>query len=281
LARDDRSPYTVAVAAGAAALIESAAERFAELFTQRVSLAGDRALAGDLAVEARPVFEALLVGAAGAARIDAREPELREAIALASLLGRRAAVLGATPSAAISIAPLLIEALGRADLEALRDTIAAVSIEGYCAERDDQAAALAHRRAADAMPIVELAPGVIAFFPAGVQEPDELERVIDDLGRRLLERDARACVVHLGGLREPDRDRAGRVLAVRSTCAMLGVECVISGLSEAWARAAREARVELEELTIEPDLSAALRRAGIEPREKSGIGQLLKRWISK
>jgi hypothetical protein len=263
---------------------DRAAARFGELLAASAAIEADRALASELAIEARPVAYALLEGIAGVDRIEPRAPELREAIALASLLGRRAAILGATPTAAVRIAEHLLAAIPEANAGSLLEALSGACIEGYVAAREDVAEERASARAAAAIPIVELAPGVFAIFPAGVQEPEQLERVMDELGRRMLERDARACVVHVAGVQELDRERAAQIFAAQSTCSMLGVYCVFSGIDHAWERAAREARIDLREVVVETDLHAALRgalaRAGYELSTKAALGDVLKRWIS-
>lgn len=297
------------------ALVESAsraADWFGDRFASRVTLACDRHRAPELAIEARPVIEALLQGlrglredSAAALRgedrrelvspdgtrpagppIDPRANELREAVALASLLGRRAGILELTPTAVLEIVPALLDAVrreGYAEAEQLASTLTAVSLEGYVAARDERLEERASRRAADAVPIIELVPQCFAFFPAGLQSPEELERLADEVGRRLLERNAVACLVHAGALSRPDRERAASLLGLHSAGQMLGVQCIFSGLDEGWRRAAEEAHLDLTGVRLEPTLSAGLHAAlhacGYELRRRPALGGVFRRLL--
>lgn len=273
-----------------AALSEAAARvagRFAGALRERVALTRDRDLADTLASEVLPVAEALLDGLGAASRVDRDAPELREALALTSLLGRRAALLGVTPTGALAIVPALIAALsGETDRgAALSQALIEVCIEGYVAERDEQAAERAAARAAKAIPVVEVAPGCVVVIAAGLQDAGELERVIDDVGRVLLERGARACVMDAGALEAPDPERARYLFAIHATCMMLGVECVFSRVSDAWIAAGRDAGLRTEELRVEPQLTEALRIAlaacDLELRRRAGLGDVLRRMVKR
>lgn len=262
-------------------------ERFRERFPALVALARDRALAEPLAIETRPVAEALLEGLAGAGGVDPQRGELRETLALASLLGRRAAVLGATPSAALAIVPALTDAASPEDARAaeLVEPLRAVCLEGYVAAHDEAWEERADRRAAGAIPILEPAAGCVVVAPAGVQDADRLEEVLEELGRRLLDRDARACVVDASGLREPDPERARRLFGIEATCRMLGVACIFAGVSAPWARAASEAGLDLAELRTAPDfaagLAAALDACGLEVRPRAGLSEVFRRMVAR
>lgn len=261
---------------------EAVASRFGQRFAAGAALARDRELADALAVEARPIAEALLE--ASATTVDPRAPELREALALTSLLGRRAAALGATPTAALAIAPCLIAASEREDLDALIEPLRAVCLEGYVAAREDALREDGARRAADAISVVTLAPGCVAVLVSGDQDADEIERVFEELGRRLLDGGARACLVSCAGLREPDRERARQLFAVHATCTMLGVECTYAGVPDGWREAAREAGLDLSYVRFEPDFASGMRAAlfacGLELRARAGIGDVLRRFVA-
>lgn len=260
------------------------ATRFEGLFVDRVALERDRTVAPALATETRPVAEALIEGCRGLARIEREAGELREAVALASLLGRRAAVLGATPTGALEIVPALLEAVSSEEPRAveLLDALRSVCIEGYVAAREEAIDERAARRAADAIPMIEVAPECFAVLPAGAQDADELERVLDELGRRLLDRGARVCIVDASKLLGPDPERARRLFAIQETCRMLGVACVFTALDAAWRQAARDAGMELGDARFEPDFEAALRAGleacGLELRQRRGLAEALRRF---
>lgn len=270
-----------------ARLAERVSARFGEGFAARVSLARDRALAEPLAIEIRPVAEALLEGLAGVDRVEPSRGELREALAMASLLGRRAATLGATPTGALAIVPLLLEAASEEDPRAieLMEALRAVCMEGYVATREESVEERAARRVADAIPMLEAAPGCFVIAPAGVQDADQLERVMDDAGRRLLERDARACVIDASGLREPDPERARRLFAIEESCRMLGVTCIFAGVDAPWLRAARDAGLDVGLVRIAPDFATALALAfeacGLETRPKASLSAVLRRFVGR
>ncbi len=266
---------------------ERIASRFGERFAEHVSLRRDRALAAELAIEARPVAEALVTGVRGASRVDPEDGALREAVALASLLGRRAAVLGATPSAAVLIVPCLVEAAASEDARAraLLEPLRAVCMEGYVAAREEALDARSARRAAEAIGVVEAAPGCVCVVVAGAQDAGELERAVDELGRDLLDRDARACVVDAGGLAAPDPEVARQLFALHVTCSMLGVRCIFARVSEGWRSAAREAGLDLSEVSFAPDFASGLREAlaavGVELRARAGLGDVLRRMVRR
>jgi hypothetical protein len=268
--------------AGEAAAAEQAAARFGEELRAAARFEADRAVVDSLCVEARPVIEALLDGIVAADRTDPRALALREALTLTRLLGRRAAELGATPTAALALAPCLVRAVEGS--QPLAEDLRAIALEGYVAAREERLDERASRRMADAIAVVEAAPGCIAVLPAGLQDDDELERVFDGVGRRLLERDARACVVHLGELSGADRERARRVFALHSTCLMLGVTCIYTAVRDDWRDAARDAGIALDDVRFEPDFASGLRAAldacGLELRPRARLGDVLRRMVT-
>ena len=73
--------------------------------------------------------------------------------------------------------------------------------------------------------------------------------------------DASACVVDLSGLLAPTPQHAAEVFGADIAARMLGATCVFSGPSKAWLDAAKQARVPLEVLMIEPTFDLALARA--------------------
>lgn len=263
------------------------ASRFGARFAEAVSLRLDRALAPELAIEARPVAEALVTGLRGAARVDVEDGALREAVALASLLGRRAGVLGATPSAAVAIVPCLIDAAEAEDARAraLVEPLRAVCVEGYVAAREEALEARAARRAAEAIGVVDAAPGCVCVIVAGMHDAGELERAFDELGRGLLDRDARACLIDAGGLEAPDPEVARQLFALHATCAMLGVRCVFARVSDGWRVAAREAGLDLTDVSFAPDFASGLREAlaavGVDVRPRAGLGDVLRRMVRR
>lgn len=264
---------------------ERIAQRFGERFAEALALSRDRAVAPELAIEARPVAEALVDGVRTASRIDADDGALREAVALASLLGRRAAVLGATPTAALGIVPCLIDATAELEPRArgLTEPLRAVCMEGYVAAREEALDARAARRAAEAIGVVEPARGCVLVIVAGVQDADELELAFDDIGRRLLDRDTRACVVDVGGLKSPEPESARQLFALHATCTMLGARCIFTRVSDAWQRAARDAGLDMKHVQIEPELATGLREAlavvGVGLKPRAGLGDVLRRIV--
>lgn len=265
-----------------------AAERFGDAFAAATRLTRDREAARDLAIEARAVFESLLTGLDACEGPHPTRPELREALALVSLLGRRAGDLEVTPSAALALAPALVSAAQAevdAELSALATPIAELLLEGYVMAREDRLRERGARTLADAVPILEAAPGCLVFAPGGEQAPEELERVGEELGRRLLARDAKACLVDAAGL-TPSAGVARPLFAVHVTARMLGARCLFSGLDDArWAAPCREAGLTLAELErverFADGLRIALETCDLELRHKSGLGNVLRRLLDR
>ncbi len=261
--------------------VERAARELGASLRGAFSLGRDRAASDELAFEARPLIQALLEGTRAGG--DADSPELREAMALASLLGRRVSALGATPTCALRVAPAVMVAVpAAAPLEAaLREVL----LEGYVAEREEALRAEGARRAAEAIAVLELAPRCFVSFPAGDQEAEQLAEHAEALGRRLLDRDAQVLVVHAAGLGRPDPARAAQLFAVQASCTMLGVRCLFAAVPPGWVAAARERGVDLDDVRLvdrlEPALEEALDLCGYTLGPRPALARMWRRWFAE
>jgi len=258
--------------------------RFVQYFRAQVPTSSDRELADTLEPEVQTVLASIVEAVGVDCVADPQSPALRESLTLASLLGRRAALLDATPMAALTLAPAIVHSLeGELDLTPLLEPLRVASVDGYVRGKDERADLVSEQRAGQAIAAVRLVPRCFAVFFRGVQSAEQIERVVGDLGRALLDGDARACIVDASGLCEPDRERAGQLFAVHATCVMLGVRCVFTGVPIGYLDAAKERGIELEDVRFADDLPAALDDAleacGLQVRPPSPIGQAFKRLL--
>lgn len=261
-------------------------QRFCRSYVDRAPTGADRAAAEALRPEAETVIAAILEGVGDGPLPALDGPALREGLTLASLLGRRAALLDVTPAAAVGIAPALMDALDDANArEGLLDPLRATIVDGYVRAREERERDLGSRRAAEAAAFAEIAPGCFVVFLRGRQDPDALEARVEALGRALLDGDARACVVDLRGLAEPDRDLVAQIFAIQAACVMLGVRCHFVGFGEEWRRAADDARVDFSLVVMCPTVRAAvadaLRVCRLELRPASRVGEALRRLLGR
>ena len=230
--------------------------RFRAKFDQLVAFESDRAIGADLQPEAMTVVRAIAEAIESGSLPAIHSPALREALTLTSLLGRRAGLLDASAAAALALAPAILDAVDVDPTDHV-DPFRTAAIDGYVRAGEERMQLVAARRVAAAIPVVELAAGCVAIFLRGEQDADELERVIEDLGRTLLARNARACIVDAAGLRRPDRDRAGQLFAVHATCVMLGVKCVYAGVASQWREIAEERGTDLSDVHFADDFRSA------------------------
>lgn len=245
--------------------MESMLRRFRARLCAGAPFVQDRAAAQELSVEAGPVLEALSFALEQEGVREARVPlRSHEGLAMLTLLGRRAGIVGLTPTAALSLAPALGEALDEAGhdvTEAVTTTLQMVSMEGYVAGREERLLAESVDRAAGALGYVELSPGCMALLLAGLHDPQSLRLVGDDFSRQLLRRDVRACVVDIARLQEPSAERAAELLAVVHTAATLGVRSWVAGDRERWAHVLSDARLDAAEAQWAASFKDALPRA--------------------
>ena len=196
----------------------------------------DAALADALCDQAEPVLQALHVAlAAGGSGESLHEP-----YALATLLARRAALLGATPSTALLLADALVaalvEAAGLACAAELARALSIVCVEGYCAARDERVESGLLEVAARSQVAVLLGPGCLAIFLAGCHDERALGHVLDGFARRLLHDQIASCLVdvsRLAALEAADDALARSVASFCVTASTLGVALTLLGASSA------------------------------------------------
>lgn len=231
----------------------------------RAALAHDRELAEPLALEAQPVLQALAESAA-------------EASALANLLGRRAGLLGLTPGGVLAVAPALVDSVDD-NAEDVLHTLNALCLEGYVAAREEVSAQQGAERAAAAIAQCMFAQGCVGVFVRGDQDADAMEARLSEIARDLLDRDAKACVVHAARLIRPSRDRAMKLFSLAYSCRLLGVRCIYSAVGDDWLKAAEEGGFDLNEVEVDPSFESALNKVlahcGLQVRNR----HLLARWL--
>jgi hypothetical protein len=227
-------------------------------FTRRVHLSRRiGSTAPNSTVEAAPVVNTLL-RALGAGADDTTRGE---ALAMLTLLGRRAGVLGITPTAALSLIGGLETAFADSNArlpEPLAAQVQTLAWEGYVQGREDRreeeratALALAHKT-------LLLQPRVPALVLSGEMDTPRLQRLMDRFGRELLRLDALSCVVEMSGLVGAAPDRASEVFSADGSARMLGARAFFSGASDEWLNAAKIGRVPLEMLHLRPTFAAAV-----------------------
>lgn len=243
----------------------------------------DRDLAPELALEARPAVESLLLAAEAPPEERPRVLDHHEGLAMVTLLGRRAGNLGATPTAVLGLVRSVgeaFEAIGLPLGEALMRDLGAVCLEGFVAGREEHVAERAAERAAEGQLVTRVVEGCVLLTLGGEHAPERLEEVVDAFGRKLLSADAKSGLVDMTRLVAPTPDRAAEVFSAHATARMLGAHCVFVGATEEWLAVARQGRVDTELLLLEPTFEAglrhALRLAGWELRRSSRLPEPLR-----
>jgi anti-anti-sigma regulatory factor len=245
----------------------------------------DRESAEELAGEAASVLDALRVGFE-AVGDDLSRPAHGEGLAMSTLLGRRAADLGLTPTAAVALGEGLAEALKSCSItlsEEHRRALTAVLLEGYCAARGDRFREGAARRARACIAPTRVAPACYSLSLRGEHTRVLVHDIADELGRALLRGEAKGCVVDLRGLVDPDPDGTAALTALLDVLGMIGCECALVAPSEEWGEALSKVRLDGAPMTIfstyEEGLRHALDAAGLEIRKPNALRAQLRRLV--
>jgi hypothetical protein len=221
-------------------------------FCERAPFREDRALADELCREAQPVLRALCV-------TEGPDPSgaLYEGFALVNLLGRRAGLLGATPSAALAACRGLTEALaaGGAQLPSTaRDQLEAVCLEGYCGGRDDRLREEVLGELMVQQLELPLAPRCHALVLSGGPSHEALEAWLDGAMRSLFRAEVQCVVVDTARLQLPDDGGARIVASALITAASLGTHIALVASHGALLP-------QREQLSHHPGFAAALAHA--------------------
>ena len=180
---------------------------------------------------------------------------------MVTLLGRRAAMLGATPSGGDRIVRtirMVFDELAHPIPADAIDALSLAGLEGYVSGRDELQADLSESRAADSIVTVRLAPGLLALRIYGCFDAETIAASVDEFARRLHREDARCAIVDISGLLAPTRRRAAAVLGADESARMLGAHCLFAGGNTGWADAFEEAGSDPKLVAIFPSYADAL-----------------------
>jgi hypothetical protein len=190
--------------------------------------------------------------------------EFRECFTVLTLLGRRLALLDLTPTTAIQIVHLALQAVhGSGDLPSgkLVHRASAAAMEGFVMGREERVALTSEERAAKPLAPLRIDDAVLALIVSGVHEPSVLSECVDALGRAMLEANVETAIVDLTQLGEPSGERAAAIFCADEVTRMLGGVCFFAGVDSRWRAAAADARIELHRLHIARTLAEALASA--------------------
>lgn len=275
------SPSEIARAeAEAERAIDAVLSAFAESFRAACALEDDAALAEDLATEARPAAhalrDALLATEEDPAAFEPHRLDHHEGMAMIHLLGRRAAIVGASPGAATLLTDRLAEVLGthtgRALPAAFVEALRGACVEGFVRGHEETLRERFESQAAEALIAAPLAPGCWWLSLAGAHAAETIAERSRAFGRELFGAEARAAVLNLRGLSPVDRGMAAAVLEALAAGQTVGAEVHLAGVDDAWAPLLGDLGAPADQLHAEPQaaLRAALAAAGHEIRPRLG-----------
>ena len=213
-------------------------DAFLERFRAAVSFEVDRELADDLRNEARPAAQALHFATSMDTAHDETSLDHHEGMAMVSLLGRRAALRGATPMGALRLVPALLDALVTTGAPEIPDDYASMlsvsCIEGFVRGREERLATQIAEEAARAIPTLRVSEGVLALVLAGDHEAAVLQHRGAELARELFATEGVGAVIDVSRLLHPDRSRGAAVLETIESIATIGAASAVSGMTETW-----------------------------------------------
>lgn len=258
----------------------AAIERFRALLEEARPATGGIPLSavGSHTTAVLALLDALPVSSAG--RDDLASFAFREFLTALASWGRRLALLDLTPTSALQIVKLVLQATARDDRypsDAFERQASAAAIEGFVMGREERVLELAQKRAARPLRPVPLQRGVLGLLLTGVHEPPVLSECIEALGRSMLDTGAEIAIVDFSQLGEPSPERAAAMFAADDVTRMLGSICFFTGLDWHWREVAERSRIPLETLRILPTVADAL-RAAHDPT--SGAGPRIHPWRS-
>ena len=273
---------------GAARGIE--AETAAVLGRMRESL--DRAArpfhSGDHSVDSLLAEAEPFVECASRAARDAnpeRTASWREARSFAWLLAYRLGDQGWAGPVVSAVAPAWRDANEAGWTRHGADEIHALMLEGFARGREDRARSEAQKALAAALPVAEIAPGVVVIIAAGQLDPDGATAFADRASAFLLRRDARAALMDIEGLVQPSAAVLAELWAVASSARMLGVRMVVSGVSGVVGELVKQAHLheegEARVATLAAGVDALLNGAGVVIGGPRGVAAWLKSLVAR
>jgi anti-anti-sigma regulatory factor len=207
------------------------------------TLPGDREALDVLVAESQSALEPF--SAVLAAGFDPAAPGFRDAATSFLRLGRRAAELGLSPTAAGAVVPGLGQAAGASHVATA--ALAGAFLEGFVSAREEILRTGELGAAADASPVLVLGDVVVAL-PTGRLGEDGVRRFRERLEPILLRTNARAVVLDLGHVVDPDDDALREAFALDEAARMLGCRAIFV-----------TSRRAPDSVECAPDLESALR----------------------
>jgi hypothetical protein len=236
---------------------EAMLETFDLAYRSGVPFAEDRILGADLAHEVAPVLETLARAALAGGTADCHE-----AYALLTLLGRRAGLLGATPSAALAVLRAIVAALAGAGFETAavdREQLTMVLLEGYCAGRDERVCGDLRASVVRSQVSFALASRCRYVAVAGPLDADALEQVLDGAAREFLRDDGVGCLVDVSRLDVHPNERVARaLLEFFLQCRAVGGNLVLTGAAPELVRELRALGLSDTVALVVDDLAEAM-----------------------
>lgn len=257
-------------------------EGFRVRYLNGTPFAHDRELADDLALESRPAVEAVLFALRSDDSGSLLRDEHGEGLAMVTLLGRRAGVKGASPTAATNIVPAIAGGFADAGVPLsapIVTTLMSMCLEGYAAGLADVAERVLRDKLVAAQAMFEIVPKIHALVLAGEHDNDTLAEVVEAFTRELHRSSGLAAIVDLTRLKEASPAAAAEIFGVHHAARIAGARSVFVGLNEPWRRAAASAHLSLDLVETADSFSSALDRvlplAGYSLKRKSRGGSSL------
>jgi anti-anti-sigma regulatory factor len=184
-----------------------------------------------------------------------------------------------------AVVPAWRDALGTEWARAIADEVHALLLEGFARGREERARTEAQKGLADALPVAEIAPGVVVIVAAGALDPDGATALADRASSFLLRRDAKAALLDIAGLVNPSGAVLAELWAIPSSARMLGVRMFVSGVGGLVGEVVSQAHLhdegETRVVTLADGVTQLLESANVAIGGPRGFGAWVKSLVAK